>query len=440
MRKEKELEIKKEIENYLTNSVKTEYMKNKTLAGKTLTGAQTSDLRAFYIDLENQSVPSKSTRKATKYSTYKEYILSVRIFGLFIGDKDFIDVNREDIEKFLVYLNSKGTHNSNYIANRIRCFYTWLYYKKGLIEEDETPIIVRGIKYKTPVFKRIKANEVLTPMDIKCLIEKADNLRDKALISILFESACRVSEICDINIGDITIDQYGVIIEVEGKTGERNIRLIDSEPYLKNYLNNHPLKNDMNKPFFIGFSNRNYGTRLTPQGVRQILLAIGRKAEISKKIHPHWFRHSGLDFLARNGFTERDLKIRAGWGMGSSMVKVYIHYDEDEVNDKYAKIKGIKIKDKKQEENQLKPIICPRCEKLNPADSKYCNCGMMISLDIVKLEQLKKEANKFTNELMVTPIPSDVDINQGMMETLFQTMMKNPIVLEQFKTIIKEYG
>jgi integrase/recombinase XerD len=442
MRKEKEIEIKKEIESYLTNEVNSKYMKNKSLASKVLTKSQIKDLRAFYIDLENQSVPSKSTRKATKYSTYREYILNIRIFGLFIGNKGFIDVTREDIDKFLVYLNSKGTKNSNYIANRVRCFYTWLYYKEGLIEEDETPKIVRGIKYKTPKLKRIKANEVLTPKDIKSLIEKADNSRDKALISILFESACRVSEICDLNVGDLTIDEYGAIIEVEGKTGERSIRLIDSEPYLREYLNAHPFKEDVTKSFFIGFSSRDYGKRMTPQGMRYLLISIGKRAGINKRMNPHWFRHSGLDWLARSGFTERDLKIRAGWGMDSSMVKVYIHYDEDEVNNKYARIKGIKVKsnEREQEDNELKPLVCPRCKKINPSDARYCNCGMMISLDIMNLEKMKKEVGEFTDKLVVTPVPSDVDVSNGMMEALFQTMMKNPIVLEQFKGIVDKYS
>ncbi len=48
-----------------------------------------------------------------------------------------------------------------------------------------------------------------------------------------------------------------------------------------------------------------------------------------------------------------------------------------------------------------------------------------------------EKTNKFTEQLMHTPISSNTDTSQGMMETLYQTMKNNLLMLEKFKEILK---
>lgn len=93
------------------------------------------------------------------------------------------------------------------------------------------------------------------------MIDVTDNLRDKAFISILYESACRIGEILNLKIKDVTIDQYGCVIMVDGKTGMRRIRLIESSPDLVMWINNHPKKQDRDAPLFIHIlsNNKQYG-------------------------------------------------------------------------------------------------------------------------------------------------------------------------------------
>ena len=59
--------------------------------------------------------------------------------------------------------------------------------------------------------------------------------------------------------------------------------------------------------------------------------------------------------------------------------------------------------------------------------------------EIRKFEEFKKEADEFSNKLLVTPVSADVDVSKGMMEALFQTMERSPLVLERFKQIIERY-
>jgi integrase/recombinase XerD len=76
------------------------------------------------------------------------------------------------------------------------------------------------------------------------MIENATNLRDKAFISTLYESGCRIGELLPIKLRSVVFDEYGAVLIVDGKTGMRRIRLISSVPLLANWISNHPFKNN----------------------------------------------------------------------------------------------------------------------------------------------------------------------------------------------------
>jgi integrase len=69
--------------------------------------------------------------------------------------------------------------------------------------------------------------EIVTTETVSRLIEAATHPRDKALIAMLYESSCRPHEILNLKICNVTIDHYGAVIFVNGKTGMRRLRLID---------------------------------------------------------------------------------------------------------------------------------------------------------------------------------------------------------------------
>ena len=59
------------------------------------------------------------------------------------------------------------------------------------------------------------------------------------------------------------------------------------------------------------------------------------------------------------------------------------------------------ILDKKEDDEKIKqkeamrPIICPKCSKINPAGSLYCNCGMCLNYDeSTKIEEMKQLATE----------------------------------------------
>ena len=200
-------------------------------------------------------------------------------------------------------------------------------------------------------------------------------------------------------------------------------------------------KNNIEAPLFYSFARGYQGRRLKYSGIYFMLRRLAHDCGISKPIRPHLLRHSRLDYLAKvDDFNERDLRIFAGWSKTSDMPNVYLHYGEKELDNKILAKQGI-IKnseiDKAQQTKVLSPKYCTRCNKSNPADALYCNCGTIIdSKEALRIDTVKKDADKFTEELMTTPIKKDVSLEQGMKEALFQTMLADKKLMRKFKSIL----
>ena len=88
--------------------------------------------------------------------------------------------------------------------------------------------------------------------------------------------SARPHEILGLRIKDVvfkTVDggkQYAEVL-VNGKTGSRHIPLIQSIPYIKDWLSDHPSRNNPNSPIFVSLSNQSNGRkRLTINGLYEI--------------------------------------------------------------------------------------------------------------------------------------------------------------------------
>lgn len=327
------------------------------------------------------------------------YVGNLARFAL-IAKRSFDKVTKEDIVNFLAKIqkNCKPNTIDNYKIT-LKVFFQWLYNMKG----DEYPEIVEWItqsrknNYKLP-------EEILNLEDIRAMVNAADNPRDKALTMVGYESACRASELLGIRIKHVTFDEYGTVIIVHGKTGDRRIRLINSTPLLKLLINHHPFKDNPEAPVWLDISKKSYGKALYRDGFYLRLKAIAKKARIKKKIYPHLLRHSRLTELA-GILTEQELKIFAGWTKSSPMASVYVHLSGEDVERKILEKAGL-FKDTKKREDLLKPRVCSRCSEKNSIDAKFCcKCYYPLEIDAAnQIETLKTYINEFlTTKLLQKP-------------------------------------
>jgi integrase/recombinase XerD len=348
--------------------------------------------------------------------------------------KPFDKVTEDDIKNYIIDLNTRVKSNTLSIKkSSIKCFYKWFY------KSDDYPPLVRWIKTGYAKSQHRLPESIMTPDEIKILINAATTVQHKAIIAVLFDTGVRAGEFLNMNINNIQYDENGAFIFVNGKTGQRMVRIIHSQRYLSAWLEHHPHKNDMinNKhkdyPLWVSDSTSNKGQRLSYQGLSGILYRTSERTTINKRMSPHQFRHARLTDMARKCINEPSLKMIAGWVGSSSMPEVYIHLSgRDGVNQLLEAEKNGYVKPN-DVENPLRPVECPRCKYENGSALHYCGqCGMPLN-----------EATLITNTDSINTILNDpLAVLEGLKDAYenYSRLIKNVTGFINLQSVMKRYN
>jgi site-specific recombinase XerD len=314
------------------------------------------------------------------------------------ANKNLDKTNKKDMVRIVGALEK--SHYSCEVKHAIKVsikkFYKWLdggeYY----------PEKVRWIKSSQKIRKRLP-KELLSLEEVEKLIAAADHIRDKALVSALYESGFRIGELLSLTLNNIEFDEYGAKIVGDGKTGMRRIRLVASAPFLATWIENHPLRDNPESPLWLGIGTKNKNEAICYGHARQLIHKLAKKAGIKKRVHPHLFRHSAATNMA-NHFTEAQLNHFFGWVQGSRMPATYIHMSGRDIDGAVLEFHGLKPGSKVPQE-KLSPKKCPRCEKMNPPTGRFCTrCGAPLNLETaMKVEEKIEESGDLITILLKDP-------------------------------------
>jgi len=336
-----------------------------------------------------------------KVSGTLKYLIRLRQLAKMLK-KDFRTCNRCDLVKLMEAIE-KGNftdwtkHDYKVVLKK---FYKWLRNTEDYPEEVKwINSTIRNVNNRLP-------EELLTEEEVLKLIKATSYPRDKALISVLYESGCRIGEVLSLRLKHVQFDEYGCQIIVNGKTGQRRVRLIASAPYLNNWINLHPFNDNPESPLWIELRPLKRNAELKNIEYKtacKILKTLKERVGIKKRIHPHLFRHSRATELSKH-LTEAQLKTMFGWTQSSRMASIYIHLSGKDVDDALLKVYGIK-KPEELEEPKIKPKKCPRCREMNPATGKFCNhCGAILDLlTVMELEEKRKSMDDIMLRLVRDP-------------------------------------
>jgi integrase/recombinase XerD len=297
---------------------------------------------------------------------------------------NFDKATREDIERLVVKINQnkKWSEYTKYDYKvAIKKFYKW--FNGG----EECSPIAKWIPTKISKCKQKLPDDLLTEEEVKKMVEFAPTIRDKAFVITLYETGCRNGEMLSLKIKNVSFESQGTILRVHGKTGDRRVMTIMATPYLRDWMNNHPEKDNPNASLWIMLD----GKALTQAGSSAMLKRIARKAKIKKKVNPHNFRHTRATHLA-NYLTEAQMKEYLGWTQSSDMASVYVHLSGRDTDNAILEMHGLKKEDKKKSQ-KLKPQKCMRCGDINKSTSKFCDkCGAILDLKTaVEFEKQRKD-------------------------------------------------
>ncbi|ADI73072.1 integrase family protein [Methanohalobium evestigatum Z-7303] len=303
-------------------------------------------------------------------------------------EKPIENFDKDDIISLLGKIEQSGYKPSTKNLYRVNL--------KKFIKDMELDVPTDIIKTGKNSNQHKLPEDLITEHEAKMMIDSTSSLRDKALMSVLYESAARVGDLSELRIKDIDFNKRdGTYLRLDGKTGARRIKLIASTPYITSWLNNHPEKENQNAPVWL---SKIKNQPLKYQGVRRVLKIAAEKAQIQKDIHPHLFRHSRSTFLA-NHLTPSQLESYMGWEHGSRMPAIYVHLSGQDLDHAIDKIHGKEDEEDEKDDSEFTNRYCPRCGKMNETTAKFCNvCGA--ALDITNAIEIDEKRNEVINKLM----------------------------------------
>ena len=196
------------------------------------------------------------------------------------------------IRNWLAAEKERGLKESSLEGCRqvLSSYFGWLH-REDLIEKN--PMNNVGA-IKVPK----KQKETFSEVEMAKLMAACKTLREKAILSFLASTACRVSEMVGLNRNQLNLKSQEVV--VYGKGDKERVVYFDSvtADLLERYLKR---RKDKDEALFVGQGICDKAPkRLQPNGVRVLLNRIAKRAGVAH-VHPHKFRRTKATELARHG-------------------------------------------------------------------------------------------------------------------------------------------
>lgn len=246
-----------------------------------------------------------------------------------VSDKELEDFTMDDLSKWVAsittYVDSNGRtkpRKTNTIRNDLVRLKMVLKYAKlrgySSIEPDLIPIPKREDVVRP----------YLTSEEVTAMIDNAYSLRNKFVISLLYSSGIRLSEMISLDIDSISNKSFTVV----GKGKKMRLCFMDdrTQKIMQKYLEN---RKDNCPALIISYKNKE---RMTPTNVQLLVKNSAIRAGITKKVTPHILRHSfATNFIYNNG-NIRYLSAMLGHANVSTTM-TYTHIINNDLEMQYQK-------------------------------------------------------------------------------------------------------
>lgn len=283
--------------------------------------------------LSDYIIELKTIKQRDKDTTVDSYCEDIYKYLEYMENKnikDALNIKYNDLINYLKYLDD----NNYEISSVARKIVTIKSFHKFLSENYNITDI--SIKINTPKFYR-KLPNILTIEEVDNLLDIKLNTpydyRNKAMLELMYSSGLRVSELINLELKDIDLDNN--YVRCFGKGSKERIVPIGeySSKYLSIYINEY--RDSMKKGYYTEkiFLN-NHGKELTRQGLFKIIKKIANEKNINKNITPHMLRHSFATHLLNNGADLRTIQEMLGHS-SISTTQIYTNVTNDILKENY---------------------------------------------------------------------------------------------------------
>ena len=392
-----------------------------------------------FKDKENAELIHKFYEFMKSNSCSENHIINnlktiINFENFFQSQKALKEIKRQDVVKFLdskvkspeIDPEKKWITTWNHYLTHLKSFFRWLYNENNMAIDDHNDIHSKTMQdWITPDFIQIKLkktkrlspysqNEIWDKDELLTIIKYEPSKRNKAALALFWDLDARNHEITLLKIKNIRLrEKYGEgEVPHEAKTGSGPILLTLSFPYVRDWLNEHPFKNEpearlicslvtgapinsdamwtMMKQLQKRIKRLVHSGQIKDSEEREKLVSI----LATKRWNPYCLRHSSISYDS-DYLPEYALKKKVRWSMNSKQGSRYIKKRMgDELKNKILEYNGIIAT-----EYEKKPSIlnCPRCNLVNAFENKYCSkCSYPLSPEA--FEEIKQsEDNKIRN-------------------------------------------
>lgn len=289
--------------------------------------------------------------KGRAIRTVENYEHYLTVFFQFAKIKNPSDITDSSVREFRLWLNRQTTGNNrqtggtvskktqNYYMIALRVFLKYLT-KRGIKSMPRDQIELA----KTPE----RTLDLISPDELSRLLNSPNgnslkDLRDKAILELLFSTGLRVSELCSLtNYFDFKRDE----ISIRGKGGKVRVVFISDEAKnaVKKYLD---ARKDMSDALFVQVDTEKFPSKntketkeknkaLTRRSIERIVKQHAIKAGITKKVTPHVIRHSFATDLLNNGADIRSVQVMLGHS-NISTTQIYTHVTDKQLREIHKK-------------------------------------------------------------------------------------------------------
>lgn len=276
-----------------------------------------------------------SVEKGLSQNTLDAYRQDLTRYGAFLKKEKVLDwnkVSRPHILKFLSAESKRGLESSSIARGlvSVKLFHRFLT-KERYVTNDITSVLESPKLWK-------KLPHFLTSQEMDSILKMPDlktpgGIRDLALLECLYATGMRVSELTELMIENVYLDNK--FIKCRGKGDKERLVPLGSvaisacQVYLAKV---RPKLKPKTNHFFLG---RN-GKGLSRQFVWQLIKRYARLAGIAKVITPHTFRHSFATHLLERGADLRVVQELLGHS-DISTTQIYTHVSGNRLKSVHAK-------------------------------------------------------------------------------------------------------
>ncbi len=262
------------------------------------------------------------------YTAYKNDLAQFAEFCSELNLDSVVQISEKKIKLYLVRLNNKNLSRTTIgrKLSAIRGLMNYLY-RKEIISENPMKNI------HNPKTRR-KLPEIIDPATFVTALERIDeqskeNLKEKVIFELLYGCALRVSELCDLTVGDY--DRSRRILKIYGKgsktryvpVGTKSVKIIDE--YLKSRKNIFP-----KDPLIVTKTGR----KIYPRYVRRVVNKYLAKVSDIVKKSPHVLRHSAATHMLDRGADLMAVKEILGHE-NLSTTQIYTHVSIERLKKTY---------------------------------------------------------------------------------------------------------